>query len=114
MLDLHICADCVNLETSFRPNLIKITLPNKTLVELRVNADFDKIKDVKKLLSQQLGLICNSQFEIFEIKDKIKRLMHDDESSNKIYEEQKSVFNTLNPFKDEVIFLFTRHYYLSS
>lgn len=97
-----------------RSHEVQILLPNSETVVVKVNAQWDKIKDLKKLIEEKLGLIYGSQFEIFEIKNNARRLLHEDESVAKIYEEQKSVLGSLNPFKNSIVYLYTRHYYLSS
>ena len=88
-----------------------INLPNDQTVHVLIDRK-QRVKDLKREVARNLGLVYSSQFEIFEIRNKqTKRLMYDDESVNEIYHAQKSSFN---PFKDEVTYLYTRHYYLDN
>ena len=62
----------------------------------------------------ELELIYNSQFEIFEVRNKnysTKRLTYDDEPITAIYDSQQSI--NLNPFADKLDYMFSRHYYLA-
>lgn len=38
--------------------------------------------------------------------------MYDDELVSDIYKEQQSYLNSINPFKDTLSYLYTRHHYL--
>lgn len=39
-------------------------------------------------------------------------MLYDDEPVKKIYDEQREAASSINPFRDSLDYLYTRHYYL--
>ena len=51
-----------------------------------------QIQDLKQLISERMGMENTNQFEIFEVRNKnmaSKKVLYDEESVKKIYDEQK-------------------------
>ena len=83
------------------------------IVKVTIDVKNATVSDLKEAVAQNLGLIFLTQFEIFEIRGKDqRRLMYDDESILPIFEEQQCF--SFNPFKEKVIYIYTRHHYLDS
>jgi hypothetical protein len=67
-------------------------LPNLQKVKVLISIHDSKIKDLKYLISEQMGMESSNQFEIFEIRKKnyaVKKLLYEDEPVKKIYDEQR-------------------------
>lgn len=94
---------------------IWVYLPNLQKVKVHITIDA-KIKDLKALISERMGMESTNQFEIFEVRNKnynSKKLLYDGEPVKKILDEQKESMTSINPFRDVIDYMYTRHYYLS-
>lgn len=86
-------------------------------MKLKMCIKCSKVRDLKNLLVSNLNLETSGQFEIFEVRNKnlsSKKLLYEDESLSKIYEEQKNATSSINPFRDTLDYIYTRHYYLNT
>lgn len=94
---------------------ISVLLPNMQRVKVMTPIHDSKIRDLKQLISQQMGMENSNQFQLFQIRNKnysFKKLLYDDEPVKKIYDEQRESQSSINLFRDTLQYLYTRHYYL--
>ena len=94
---------------------ITILLPNLQRVKVLMSVHESKTKDLKSMISQQMGMDSSDQFEVFEVRNRnfaAKKLIYDDEPVRRIWEEQVEAAGSINPFRDTLEYMYTRHYYL--
>ena len=93
-----------------------VYLPNMQKVKVMIGVHEAYIRDLKHLISERMGMESTDQFEIFEVRNKNynnKKLLYDGEPVKKVFDEQRESMSSMNPFRDSIDYIYTRHYYLS-
>lgn len=93
-----------------------VFLPNMQKVKVMISVNDSQIRDLKQLISDRMGMENTNQFEIFEVRNKNyagKKLLYEGEPVKKIFDEERDSLSSINPFRDTVDYIYTRHFYLS-